>query len=287
MSTVTNNPTYHRETPPPKGNLREDFGYKFLVKLIISKTGLDIKYYRDNFIQRRLKLKLREKKLKSYSEYASLVKKDPEEFEELLQFLTINYTSFYRDNDVFDYFNEKILPELFTKKKNVKILSAGCSSGEEPYTLAILMKEYCDRKKIRPYGAIHALDVDKTILAKARKGEYELESLKELNAKYLRKYFKEENGKYYVAPEIKRMVQFGMHDLTKELPKRNFDVILCRNVFIYFTNEAKDQILRNFYKAINSDGHLIIGKTEMMPLHLRDRYKGLDHRLKVFRKIKA
>jgi chemotaxis protein methyltransferase CheR len=285
MSTVFNNSANNSNTPPERG-IREDLGYKVLVKFIASKTGLDIQHYRDNFIQRRLKLKLKEKKLDSYSEYANLVKNDQEEFDELMKFITINYTSFFRDNDVFNYFNDIILPEIYSKKKNVKILSAGCSSGEEPYTLAILVKEYCDRKKIKPYASIRALDVDRTILAKARKGVYDIESLKQLDPKYVHKYFEEVDGMYHVSSEIKRMVQFGIHDITEELSQRNFDTILCRNVFIYFTNAAKDQILDNFYKAINLDGYLIIGKTEMMPMYFRDRYQGLSHRLKIFRKLK-
>jgi chemotaxis protein methyltransferase CheR len=284
MSTVFNSQTTQGG---PEKALKEDLGYKVLVKLIISRTGLDINHYRDNFIKRRLKLKLKEKNLNTYSEYANLVKKDQEEYDELMKFITINYTSFYRDTDVFNYFNDIILPEFFAKKKSMKILSAGCSSGEEPYTLAILMKEHCDKKKIKPYGTIHALDVDKTILAKAKKGVYDIESLKALDPRLVQKYFTVVDEKYHVSPEIKRMVQFGVHDITKELNRKNFDVILCRNVFIYFTNEAKDQILDNFYNAIGTDGYLIIGKTEMMPMYLRDRYQGLSHRLKIFKKLKV
>ena len=284
MSTIFNKATTHN--PKDDSNLRDDMGYKVLVKFIIDKTGLDIKHYRDNFIKRRLKLKLKEKNLSSYSEYANLVKNDQEEFDELMKFITINYTSFYRDTDVFNYFNDIILPEFFSRKKSMKILSAGCSSGEEPYTLAILMKEYCDRKKIKPYGSIRAVDVDRTILAKAKKGVYDIESLKALNPRFIQKYFTVVDDKYHVAPEIKRMVQFGIHDITNELPQKNYDVILCRNVFIYFTNESKEAILENFYKAIGTDGYLIIGKTEMMPVHLRNKYQGLSHRLKIFKKLK-
>ncbi len=83
------------------------------------------------------------------------------------------------------------------------------------------------------------------------------------------------------------MVQFGIHDITNEMPRKNFDVILCRNVFIYFTNDAKNKILGNFYDALTGDGYLVIGKTEMMPMHMRDKYQGLSHRLKVFKKIKS
>jgi len=270
--------------PEKYGALSNDLNYKLLVKLISTKPGLNVTHYRDNFMRRRLDLKMKEKKIQKLSEYVSLIKRDPEEFDELLRYITINYTSFYRDTDVFDYFKRSSLPELFSKERNVKILSAGCSSGEEPYTLAILMKEYCDLNR-KPYGKIYAVDVDKSILAKAKKGQYNLETLKKLDEKLLKKYFKVVDKKYQVSQEIKKLVQFSRHDITKEYITKGFDIVLCRNVFIYFTNEAKEKILNNFHGNIKKEGYLFMGKTESLPHTLRDKYKSISNRLKIFRKL--
>lgn len=259
-------------------------GYRYLVNQINLKTGLDVSYYRDNFLKRRLLLKMGEKNIKSCMEYATLIKHDKEEMRELFEFITVNYTRFYRDREVFDFFNMTILPEIARKKNTLRLLSAGCSTGEEPYTLAILLKEYCRKAGIPDKGSIHAVDVDRAVLDKAILGKYGEDSLSSLKKSFIRNYFDHENGVYTVSDELKRKIRFGIQDITKPLAQRHFDVIFCRNVFIYFNNEAKTQIIENFYNALNDEGYLIIGKTEVMPQETRHLYHSVRNKLKIFQK---
>lgn len=259
-------------------------GFAYLVNTIHTKTGLDVSYYRDNFMKRRIKLKMSEKKISTFTEYASRIKKNKEELDELMDFITVNYTRFYRDSDVFDHYDNIIMPELMNRKSIVRILSAGCSTGEEPYTLAILVKEYLEKKGIKKQISIHALDVDQNVLNKAKKGEYAMDSLQSLDKKIVEKYFTQDDRNFCLNEEIKKMVRFGIHDITQSMPQRHYDIIFCRNVFIYFNNEAKTQILENFYDALNNEGYLVIGKTEMLPPDIRDIYICISNRLKIFRK---
>lgn len=225
-----------------------------------------------------------EKKINSCMEYATLVKQDKEEMRELFEFITVNYTRFYRDTEVFDFFNQTILPEIARKKNTLRIMSAGCSTGEEPYTLAILLKEYCSKEGIPDKGSIHAVDVDRAVLDKAKQGEYQIDSLRSLDKSYVKKYFDQEEDVYTVTEDLKKKIRFGIQDITKPLKQKHFDAIFCRNVFIYFNNEAKTQIIENFYKVLNDGGYLIIGKTEVMPQETRHLYNCVRNKLKVYQK---
>lgn len=275
------------ETDAPGNDTPEEFdkaGYMYLINQINLKTGLDVSYYRDNFLKRRLLLKMGEKKINSCMEYATLIKQNKEEMRELFEFITVNYTRFYRDTEVFDFFNETILPEIARKKNTLRLLSAGCSTGEEPYSLAILLKEYCEKEGIPDKGTVQALDVDRAVLNKAIKGEYRLDSLRSLDKTYIKKYFDQKDEMYTVSDDLKKKIRFGIQDITKPLRKKHFDAIFCRNVFIYFNNEAKTQIIENFYDVLNDGGYLIIGKTEVMPQETRHLYNCVRNKLKIYQK---
>ena len=265
--------------------IEDPLGFNYLTRMIRTKIGLDCAHYRDKYLKRRVNLKMKEKGYKSYSEYGRVIKDDPEEFDELIKFITVNYTKFYRDRDVWDEFNEGVLPSVLQKKKTIRVLSAGCSTGEEPYTLAILLKEKMDKTPHKQMVSVKAVDIDTRVLAEAQEGVYPPEAVVDLSRIYLNKYFTEDDGLYRVNDEIKKMVRFGRQDITKKMTQRFFDIVFCRNVFIYFTNEAKAKIITNFHEALNSDGYLILGKTEMMPQEVRGMYKAINNRTKIFQKI--
>jgi chemotaxis protein methyltransferase CheR len=263
----------------------EDLGFNYLKRTIQSIGGIDCAYYRDSYLKRRISLKMKEKGYVSFAQYGKIIRSDPLEFDELIKFITVNYTRFYRDKDVYDKFKDHLLPRLFETKKIVRFLSAGCSTGEEPYTIAMLVKEYLGKGIKRHLVSIHAIDLDTRCLAAARKGEYPEESVADLDNFYRKKYFREANGRYKLDAEIKRMVRFKIQDITKPIDQRFFDVIICRNVFIYFTKEAKAKIIGNFHTALNDGGYLIIGKTETMPNARRGGFKTIDIRTRLFQKV--
>jgi len=265
--------------------IEDPLGFNYLKRMIRTKIGLDCGHYRGKYLKRRINLKMKEKGYKSYSEYGRVIKDDPEAFDELIKFITVNYTKFYRDRDVWDEFNEVVLPSVLEKKKTVRVLSAGCSTGEEPYTIAILLKEKMGKTAHIQMISVKAVDIDTRVLAEAQEGIYRPEAIVDLNRLYLKKYFTEDDGFYRVNDEIKKMVRFGRQDITTKMTQRFFDIVFCRNVFIYFTNEAKTKIITNFHEVLNSDGYLILGKTEMMPQEVRGMYKTLNNRTKIFQKI--
>ena len=267
-----------------KANIEEQ-GFNVLKKLIYKELGLNCTYYRDSYLRRRVDYRMRSKGISSYWEYNKYLKDHPEEYKLLIKDLTINYTKFFRDSDVWVYFKIRILPALLAAKKTIRIWSAGCASGEEPYSIAMIIDDVLGQR-IRNYlVSIYATDIDETCLKKAKEGEYESSEVSEISNHFLRKYFVQEGNKYRIKENIKRMVHFRYGDLTKDLGYRNMDVIFCRNVFIYFSKEAQAKICIRFHSALNQNGYLIIGKTEVLPDQVRGKFKCINNNCRVFQKV--
>ena len=196
---------------------------------------------------------------KSFTAYFDHVAKNKDDFAEFIEYLTINVSEFFRNPDKFSKIEKEIIPHLLKKSSKLNIWSAGCSIGAEPYSLSIIMKELTPNVRHR----ILASDLDVDILAKARKGEYTDNELKSMDKARLAKYFtKTPAGTYLVKPEIKSAVEFKRHNLLKDKFETGFDLILCRNVVIYFTEEAKDQLYGNFFNSLKPGGILFVGATE-------------------------
>jgi chemotaxis protein methyltransferase CheR len=262
----------------------EQRGFQFLKGMILKKLGLDCSYYREAYLRRRLELRMRTHGMKSYWDYVKLLRTNANEYEGLVKDLTVNYTKFFRDPDVFTYFRATILTNLLEKKKNIRIMSAGCSSGEEPYTLSIILNEVLGSKISDCTISIYAIDIDGKSLTKAESGVYEENEVSDIGKPYLDKYFTQKGNVYQVKDNVKRLVHFGKADLTQELTRRWLDVIFCRNVFIYFDKLAQAKILTRFHEALQSDGYLIIGKSEIIPDRVRTKFKLINTECRVYQK---
>lgn len=208
----------------------------------------------------------------SFSEYIDFIlsSKNQKDMEVLLNKLTTNYTYFMREENHFEYFKNTVLPWLERTKKDrvLSIWSAGCSSGQEPYTLSILLKEYFGSKASLWDTRILATDISQQILEQARLGVYEEESLKGLPAVWKDKYFKNTSTPGYceVTDSIKSNVIFRPFNLMNPIQfKLKFDVIFCRNVMIYFDQPTKEALVKRFYDATVSKGYLFIGHSESLP----------------------
>ncbi|MBQ9615691.1 MAG: protein-glutamate O-methyltransferase CheR, partial [Selenomonadaceae bacterium] len=184
--------------------------------------------------------------------------KNKDDFAEFIEYLTINVSEFFRTPEKFSKLETDVIPDLLKRSPKLNIWSAGCSIGAEPYSLSIIMKEMTPGVKHR----ILASDLDIEILAKAKRGVYTDNELKSMAADRKKKYFDLVDGKYAVKPEIKSVIEFKRHNLLKDPFESGFDLILCRNVVIYFTEEAKDQLYANFFKALKPGGILFVGATE-------------------------
>lgn len=232
--------------------------YELFIKKIGNFIGLDLKNYKRHQLERRIKSLMRAQGIESYAEYYLFLKKDDLQLKKLLDHLTINVSEFYRNPTQWRVLEEKIFPELLKKNYHLTIWSAGCATGEEPYTIALILKE----KRIS--SKIYATDIDKAALNKAKEGFYNSRAVVNVPANQLDKYFVKEEDGYRIKREIKNLVTFQCQDMLSNPFKKKFDLILCRNVVIYFTEEAKDNLYKNFYNALVTGGVLFTGSTEQI-----------------------
>ena len=224
-----------------------------------TKTEIDLDLYKEPQMKRRIGNLVTRASMDSYSGYFDKVSQEKDEFAAFIEYLTINVSEFFRTPEKFGKLETDVIPDLLKRSQKLNIWSAGCSIGAEPYSLAIIMKEMTPATRHR----ILASDLDIEILAKAKRGVYTDNELKAITPQRLAKYFdKVEDDKFAVKPDIKSCIEFKRHNLLKDPFENNFDLILCRNVVIYFTEEAKDQLYANFFRALKPGGILFVGATE-------------------------
>lgn len=232
----------------------------FLEKLR-HRRGLDLGGYKRPQMERRINSLMRMVGAKDYDDYLLILEKDQEQWHKFLDTITINVSEFYRNPPQWEVLIKTIIPMLI---ENVGVRfrawSAGCSTGEEPYTLAMVL----DHNFPQLNYSILATDIDEDALAKARVGEYSERSLAGLPQIYIKKYFEVENGIYRLKDSIKKKVQFKKHNLLRDPFESGFDLILCRNVVIYFTEESKNELYRKFHQSLKPGGVLFIGSTEQI-----------------------
>lgn len=235
--------------------------YEMFKEKVFQLTKINLSCYKERQMKRRIDSLITKHKYTSYSTYVEALKKDKALFDEFVNYLTINVSEFYRNPEQWVLLEKDILPELLKKSPNLKIWSAACSTGDEPYSLVMLLSKFMPLNKIH----ILATDIDKQVLDKARMGLYNVKSLKALPQEFIRKYFKEINATtFQISDEIKRCVEFKEHNLLKDSYPINYDLIVCRNVLIYFTEEAKEEIYKKFNGALRKDGILFVGSTEQI-----------------------
>ncbi|GBF33211.1 chemotaxis protein methyltransferase CheR [Desulfocucumis palustris] len=227
---------------------------------MLSQFRLDLLSYKENQLKRRLEGMMARQKIASYGDLFSLLREDRMAYETFLDQLTINVSEFFRDPLRWAELQKTVLPGLLQARNTLKIWSAACSNGPEPYSLAILLDEISPGKNHR----LEASDIDKNILNAAAVGKYNQDMVRNVNPERLNKYFTKENNYYLVKDSVKRKVTFKRHDLLTEPYGQGYDLIVCRNVTIYFTREAQDRINSKFSQALTSGGILFIGGSEMI-----------------------
>ncbi|MBR6345713.1 MAG: protein-glutamate O-methyltransferase CheR [Lachnospiraceae bacterium] len=244
--------------------------YEGFKKSVLSLTGIDLSSYKEKQMKRRIDSLITRHKCKGYEEFLNLIKHDNNVFEEFVAYLTINVSEFYRNPDQWKFMDEVVFPELIKKfGQNLKIWSAACSTGDEPYSLVMALSKHVPLNKI----SIYATDIDKQILAKAKVGLYNEKSIEGVPAEFKTKYFEKIGGSYKIKDEIKNRVDFHQHNLLADKYETGFHMIVCRNVLIYFTDEAKDDIFKKYYNSLRPGGVLFIGSTEQIMNYAEVGYK--------------
>jgi len=258
-----------------------------LKEKIHKERGLDVNQYKENYLKRRLAVRMRALGLRLYGEYLKVLEKDSGEMAVLLDKLTINVTQFFRDPEVFIVFENDILPQMLSSgMKKISVWSAGCSSGEEPYSIAISIEETAEKLGIKGFDyEIHATDIDEAIIYKAIEGKYEGHTLDNVAASRRNKYFIKDGGFYRIKDSIKKKVKFIRANLMKPYLKEQFDFVFCRNVITYFSRELQKNVLLYFHEALKKGGIFFMGKTETMLLEYRDKFKCINIKERIFTKL--
>ncbi|MDQ0299439.1 chemotaxis protein methyltransferase CheR [Salibacterium salarium] len=244
----------------------EDSGYSqndyhHFIKEVKKKTGIDLALYKEAQMKRRLMSFYEKRGFTSFQDFfQNGLNKDEDILAEFLERMTINVSEFYRNPKRWDVLSEQIIPRLKQNSNHLKIWSAACSTGEEPYTLSmILMEKFGENRH-----TILATDIDEVILKRARSGLYSDRALKELSSEVINRYFIREDPGYRVRDKVKNTVTYRKHNLLADTYDTGFDLIICRNVLIYFTEEAKQEIYLKFNRALKVGGILFVGSTEQI-----------------------
>ncbi len=221
---------------------------------------IDLESYKENQLRRRIDNFMHKYQAQTYAEFFNLLRTKQTIYEAFLNHLTINVSEFFRDPKKFNELETIHLPNLLKRKQPLKIWSAACSIGAEPYSMAIILDEMAPRVKHTILGT----DVDRDILSRAALGSYGYDAIKNVSKDRLNRYFTLNNKDYLIKQFIKDKVTFKHHDLLQDKYDTGFDLILCRNVTIYFTRAAQDRVNTNFARSLKDGGILFIGGSEMI-----------------------
>jgi two-component system CheB/CheR fusion protein len=248
--------------------------------------GFDFTGYKRTSLSRRIDKRMQIVGADSYLSYLDHLEVDPEEFTQLFNTILINVTSFFRDPPTWDYLSAEIMPQLPAGKgetEPIRIWSAGCASGEEAYTLAMVTAEALGADAVRERVKIYATDVDEEALNQARQARYTAKRVESVPPELLERYFEHNGNGYVFSKDLRRSVIFGRHDLIQDAPISRIDLLVCRNTLMYLNSETQSQVVARFSFALREGGYLVLGKAEMLLAH-SNLFTSVDLKRRVFRK---
>lgn len=261
-------------------------GVDGIFKLLHAEYGIDFSYYKSTTVGRRIHRRLLLLQSTSVEEYADRLRHDPVELNSLYRDLLIGVTRFFRDPEAFEVLQQKVIPELIEragKDEEIRVWVAGCATGEEAYSIAILLHECFTSMGRPPAFKLFATDVHHSSLETASTGEYGAEAVVGVSESRLQRYFERTGDKYVVVPELRKSIVFAPHNLLKDAPFTKLDMIACRNLLIYFQPLAQKKALSLFQFGLKTSGVLLLGPSES-PGELLDEFDPLDSHWKLFRK---
>lgn len=237
------------------------YDYEYFKAEIFKLTTIDLNAYKERQMKRRIDTLIAKHSIKGYDQYVQALRVDSRMFEEFVNYITINVSEFYRNIEQWKYLDEQVIPELIQKfGKNLKVWSAACSTGDEPYSLVMALSRHIPLEQIK----IIATDLDKQVIAKAKVGLYNEKSIAGVPADLKKRFFTQVGPSYKISDSIKERVEFREHNLLKDAYLTDCNLIVCRNVLIYFTEEAKDEVFQKFQRSLKTGGVLFIGSTEQI-----------------------
>jgi chemotaxis methyl-accepting protein methylase len=266
---------------------RDDPAFRALTLKISRARGVACDAYKEKCLRRRIAVRMRARGVHTYDDYARLLDRDAHEYEQLLDALTINVTKCYRNPETWNALRPHLTALWRARHGQLRVWSAGCASGEEPYTLAVLVAEtarVAREEALLPRAAIDATDVDRISLERTAHPEYPDTAFQEMPADLVRRYFTPVAPRRPVAA-VRALVQVRRHDLLRERPPRPpYDLIVCRNVVIYFDRPSQERLFLQFAEALAPEGRLVLGKVETLFGPARERLVLEDPRERIYRR---
>jgi chemotaxis protein methyltransferase CheR len=270
-------------------NPAEDAAFSALTRKISREAGLSLEAYKDKCLRRRIAVRMRACGVHTYSDYQAVLDRSPAEYERLKDAITINVTRFYRNAETWNLLRATLLHEVCADDRaEVRAWSAGCASGEEPYTLAMLIADHLERRG-RPDRlgrvTVDATDIDRECLQRAQTARYRRDALADFPVGLADRYFENAGGECQVIERVRRRVVIRASDLSTDAPPRqDYHLILCRNVVIYFGRATQERVFTAFADALAPGGFLVLGKVETIFGPARERLTLLDPRERVYRR---
>ncbi|MEF8835476.1 MAG: protein-glutamate O-methyltransferase CheR [Candidatus Thermoplasmatota archaeon] len=260
-------------------------GFERLKNKVSKMIGVDYDNYSKSHLRRRFHARMRVVETPRFSDYLKYIRKNSEEIEKLRELLTVNVTKFKRDKKVWNTIEKRVLPQILERNnesilKKIEAWSAGCSTGEEPYSLAI---SYLNNRPSDDLSfQINATDLDEEALDFARNAEYPNKSVKNLSKSEKKRYFIEDGEEWILNDEVKDLVNYKEIDIFKTSFTKKFDLILCRNLMIYFNNESKTELMERLVESLKDGGFLILGMSENLRAPAKDKVESFDLKKRIF-----
>ncbi|HJQ70509.1 MAG TPA: CheR family methyltransferase [Blastocatellia bacterium] len=261
--------------------------FEALLDYLKKSRGFDFTAYKRASLMRRVSKRMQTVGVESFNDYQDYLQVHPEEFAHLFNTILINVTKFFRDDEAWEFVKSDIIPRIIQNKKPsdaIRVWCAGTASGEEAYTIAMLLAEALGQEQLSERVKIYATDVDEDALSQARAATYNAKQMETVPPEYVEKYFENADTRFSFRKDLRRAVIFGRHDLIQDAPISKVDLLTCRNTLMYFNAEAQAKILVHFHFALNDEGILFLGKSEMLLTHT-NIFTPLDLRRRIFTKV--
>jgi len=270
----------------PQQDPKPDPKFEALLEHLKRSRGFDFIGYKRSTLVRRVEKRMQSVNVRDFADYMDFLEVHPEEFGQLFNTILINVTSFFRDEEAWNVLAREIVPKILSSKpprEPVRIWDAGCASGEEAYTLAIVLCEALGQDVFRDRAKIYATDVDEEALAQARQASYYAKQMEDVPPPLREKYFEAATGQFTFKAGLRRSIIFGRHDLIQDAPISRLDLLVCRNTLMYLNAETQGRIVARFNFALNDSGFLFLGRAEMLLTH-SNLFKPVDLKHRIFAK---
>jgi two-component system CheB/CheR fusion protein len=264
-------------------------GWAELLEYLRSTRGFDFHGYKPTTLMRRVRKRMEQVQLDDFGAYRDYLEVHPDEFALLFNTILINVTSFFRDPQAWEVVRTQVIPDIIAnrpKTEPIRVWSAGCATGEEAYTLAIILAEALGIEEFKQRAKIYATDVDEEALTHARHAAYSERAVEGVPDDLKQRYFEKTDSLYIFRKDLRRLVIFGRHDLMNDAPISRIDLLVCRNALMYFNAEAQSRILSRFHFALNDGGYLFLGRAETLMTH-NQAFSPVDLKRRVCRKIRG